>query len=30
MRLKLLNIGSKLNKATSGKFPLNFTYHLVE
>lgn len=24
------SIGSKLNKATSGKFPLNFTYHLVE
>ena len=24
------SLGSKLNKATSGKFPLNFTYHLVK
>lgn len=24
------SVGSKLNKATSGKFPLNFSYHLVK
>lgn len=24
------SIGSRLNKATNGKFPLNFTYHLVK
>ena len=24
------SVGSKLNKATNGKFPLNFTYHLVK
>ena len=24
------SIGSKLNKAASGKFPLNFSYHLVK
>lgn len=24
------SVGSKLNKSTSGKFPLNFTYHLVK
>lgn len=24
------SVGSKLNRATNGKFPLNFTYHLVK
>lgn len=24
------SVGSKLNKATNGKFPLNFTYHIVK
>lgn len=24
------SVGSKLNRATNGKFPLNFTFHLVK
>lgn len=24
------SVGSKLNKATNGKFPLNFSYHIVK
>ncbi|MDD6178469.1 MAG: hypothetical protein PUB44_01215, partial [Clostridium sp.] len=24
------SVGSKLNRPTSGRFPLNFTYHLVK
>ena len=24
------SVGSKLNKATNGKFPLNFTYHIAK